>query len=287
MDLNPRMTRRAFLAKGKFLIGALLAAPFVSYGYARFAEPHWIRTKHVRLELERLPQAFDGVRVVQFSDVHVGPYLAPGDLPQLVDMINALKPDLLCFTGDLYDYRVYDGSLVSQALAALKAPLGKFAVLGNHDYYGSPVETEKVLKPGGFELLTNRSVAVGKDKALIRVAGVDDMWEGRPDLDRALKSVRPDDFVLLLSHAPDFADIALEAPVDMQLSGHSHGGQVRLPFYGAITTPMYGRKYVDGLYKLGGGKLHVYTNRGIGMTMHPVRFWCRPELTVFTLKKRL
>ncbi|MVP01766.1 metallophosphoesterase [Paenibacillus lutrae] len=283
MDPNLKMTRRAFLGKGKIVVGAFLAAPFASYGYARFAEPKWIRTTHVPLRMSRLPKAFDGMRIVHFSDVHIGPYLSPDELPQLMERIQSLNPDLICFTGDLYDYRVYDKARVTAALASLKAPLGKFAVLGNHDYYESPRETEKVFQSAGFELLTNRSVPVVQGKSQIRVAGVDDMWEGRPELDRALQGTTGQEFVLLLSHAPDFADIALERPVDLQLSGHSHGGQVRLPFYGALTTPMHGKKYVDGLYKLGGGKLHVYTNRGIGMTLHPVRFWCRPELTVLTL----
>ncbi len=112
------------------------------------------------------------------------------------------------------------------------------------------------------------------------------MGEGKPDLEVALQSAKPDEFVLLLSHAPDFADVAVRHPVDLQLSGHSHGGQVRLPLIGNTSAlPLYGRKYVDGLYTLGGGKLQVYTNRGIGVSVFPVRFLCRPELTVFTLHR--
>ncbi|NOU92003.1 metallophosphoesterase [Paenibacillus sp. LMG 31456] len=281
-----RMNRRAFLKKCAYTLAGIVLAPFSGYGYARYAEPGWLQTRMVNLSLKRLPAAFDGIRVIQFSDVHLGFHYSVKQLAHLVGVIQNLKPDLICFTGDLFDSTVSDAGSIQQQLTLLKAPLGKAAVLGNHDYYAK--ESDKIsgiLSNSGFELLTNRSIPIKRDRFRIWLSGVDDMWDGRPDLRKALQQVPKDEFTLLLSHCPDFADIALQHPIDLQLSGHTHGGQVRLPFYGHVVTPEFGQKYVDGLYTLGDGKLQVYTNRGIGVSVMPIRFWCRPELTVFTLHK--
>ncbi|WP_243633323.1 metallophosphoesterase [Paenibacillus xerothermodurans] len=280
------MNRRAFLKRAAYTIAGAVAAPFAGFGYARYAEPEWLHTRHVTLSLKRLPAEFDNIRVVQFSDVHLGFNYTVANLAELADHIQSLQPDLICFTGDLFDTVIDDGEEAAQVLRGLRAPLGKGAVLGNHDYYAKVHDSiGQVLTDGGFALLTNRAIPIKRGGARIWLSGVDDMWEGKPDLGKALRSVPPGEFNLLLSHCPDFADIALQYPIDLQFSGHSHGGQVRLPFYGHLLAPAYGVKYVDGLHRLGDGKLHVYTNRGIGVSVLPIRFWCRPELTVFTLRR--
>ncbi|MDF2961386.1 MAG: phosphoesterase [Paenibacillus sp.] len=280
------MNRRTFLKRSAYALAGIVAAPFAGYGYARYAEPGWLQTRSVTLSLKRLPAAFDGIRVIQFSDVHLGFHYSVKQLAQLITYMQSLQPDLICFTGDLFDSTVSEPEPITQELARLKAPLGKAAVLGNHDYYvQQPDKITSLLSKSGFAVLTNRSVHIQRGGARIWLSGVDDMWEGKPDLAKALKGVTPDEFNLLLSHCPDFADIAVQHPVDLQLSGHSHGGQVRLPFYGHVITPKFANKYVDGLHSLGEGKLQVYTNRGIGVSVMPIRFWCRPELTVFTLRK--
>lgn len=283
--MTSKLSRRSFLKKTISGFAQLAVLSVGGYSYARYAEPRWLHTTHLTLTLKRLPPAFSGMRIVQFSDVHLGFHYSAEQLAQLVDIIQSHNPDLICFTGDLYDYVVLEDSpAVIQALSRLKAPLGKGAVLGNHDYYGKePKKITKILSDGGFQVLNNQSIALNRGKDYVWLSGVEDMWNGQPDIKKALKSVPPNDCVLLLSHCPDFADIALEYPIDLQLSGHSHGGQVRLPFYGHIVTPQYAKKYVDGLYTLGDGKLQVYTNRGIGVSQYPVRFYCRPELTVITL----
>ncbi|WP_243767442.1 metallophosphoesterase [Paenibacillus agricola] len=280
------MKRRAFLKSCAYALSALIFIPTAGYSYARYAEPGWLYTKEVVLRLKRLPVAFEGLRIVQFSDVHLGFYHTVEQLNQLIDHIQSLQPDLVCFTGDLFDNTVgADAVPAVEALSRLQAPLGKGAVLGNHDYYGKePENIKRILVDSGFALLMNEAIPLKRGDSTIWLSGVDDMWDGKPDLPKALKSVPKDAFTLLLSHCPDFADIAVQHAVDLQLSGHSHGGQVRLPFYGHIYTPTYGSKYADGHYTLGGGKLQVYTNRGIGVSVMPIRFWCRPELTVFTLR---
>jgi len=286
--MAPKISRRSFLSNIFKVLAGLLLTPVTGYSYARYAEPGWLAVKQIPLTLKRLPASFDGMRIVQFSDVHLGFHYTVEQLGMLVERIQSLKPDLICFTGDLFDSTTgQDGEPAAQVLSRLQAPLGKAAVLGNHDYYGK--EQDKItaiLTQGGFNVLTNRSLPLKRGKERIWLSGVDDMWDGKPDLGEALKKTAAnEECVILLSHCPDFADTALKHPVDLQLSGHSHGGQVRLPFYGHIITPEYGKKYVDGLYRLGDGKLQVYTNRGIGVSVYPIRFWCRPELTVFTLRK--
>lgn len=278
------MDRRTFLAKGWGWAGGLIAAPFAAYAYARHVEPRWLKTTALSLALERLPSAFAGLRIVQFSDIHLGLAFGTERLADLAGRLALLKPDLLAFTGDLYDHAVADADACIRILSGLAAPLGKWAVLGNHDYNAGAARVADLLRQAGFRVLVNDSAPVERGGARMWVAGVDDMWEGKPDAKRAMRGVPPHEFTLLLSHAPDFADIALEHSVDLQLSGHTHGGQVRLPFVGHLKVPLYGEKYVDGLYRLGGGKLQVYVNRGIGMSLYPVRFCCRPEVTVLTLE---
>lgn len=285
MAPESRMTRRTFLKTGGRLFAGMLILPIPAYGYARYAEPRWVQTNKVPLTLDRLPEAMSGMRLLQFSDVHLGPYYSPDALIQLVERINNLNPDLVCFTGDLYDSAIFSEKDVIEALSGVKAAYGKFAVLGNHDYIDSAVQVSKLWEASGFQLLKNNAFKITKDRESIIVAGVDDFVKGRPDLAKALNRADPSVFTLLLSHAPDFADTASRYPVDLQLSGHSHGGQVRLPWIGPIVTPLGAKKYVDGLYKLKEGKFFLYANRGIGVSLHPVRFCCRPELTLFELHR--
>lgn len=286
MELNRKMSRRSFLRTGWMVAAGFILTPGATATYARYAEPKWIEIKKISISLPRLPEVFKGIKIVQFSDIHLGFHFSLAELQALVDRVNGLQPDLICFTGDLVDYAVgSDAEDYRKMLSQLKAPLGKYAVLGNHDYYGDVKDVGEVLVGAGFDVLTNRNHAIMKNGSKLWVAGIDDMWEGKPDLAKALANIPASQFVLLLSHAPDFADVALEKSVDLQLSGHSHGGQVRLPGYGPITVPKYGQKYPAGHYSLGNGKLQLYTNRGIGVSMLPVRMFCRPEITVFTLNK--
>ncbi|MCP3775247.1 metallophosphoesterase [Paenibacillus sp. MZ04-78.2] len=284
-NLNTKLSRRSFLKTLTLTAAGLIALPGATYGYARYAEPKWLEVTEYTLSFARLPQQMDGIKVVQFSDVHLGFHFDTKDLSELIGLINRIQPDIVCFTGDLVDHTVGpDGDAYARVLSELKPPLGKYAVLGNHDFK-EPRQVRSLLKSAAFELLTNKMVRIQHQGSSMVMAGVDDQWKGNPDIDKALARVKPEDFVILLSHCPDFADIAVRYSVDFQLSGHSHGGQVRLPFYGHVMTPKFGRKYVLGHYVLGAGKLQLFVNRGIGVSTHPVRFLCRPELTVFTLRK--
>jgi predicted MPP superfamily phosphohydrolase len=262
--------------KACFLLGSL------------FFDRYWIQTKHVQISSSRLPDIFSGLRIVQFSDVHLGNFYSLTQLSKAVSHINQLMPDLILFTGDLYDSKQ---GLASEdcipVLAELKATYGKWAVLGNHDYLSEAKKITSFLHRSGFTVLKNNNQQVELEGKHINILGLDDWLRGTPNLPKALKGLHPDDFTIALVHEPDYADIAASFPIDLQVSGHSHGGQVRIPGIGAIMTTKKGRKYIQGLYKVHGSRLQVYANSGLGMTFLPIRFYCRPEVTLFTIKREI
>jgi predicted MPP superfamily phosphohydrolase len=266
----------------RWLLGAAgLAA--VSAGYSFFGERHWIELRSQTVRLTRLPQAFRGIRLVQFSDVHLGHFYGAEELRQAAELIHAQSPDVLCFTGDLVDR---DGETLADAVSVLRklnAPSGKFAVLGNHDYRAGAEAVRRALEEAGFTLLDNRHVPLRRGGDVLYLAGVDDVLFGQADLSAALHGIPENGCTVLLAHEPDFADQAARFAVDLQLSGHSHGGQVRVPLVGHVLTPRMGQKYVDGLHQVEQSRMQVYTNRGLGTTILPFRMYCRPELTVLTL----
>ncbi|UVI27914.1 metallophosphoesterase [Paenibacillus spongiae] len=284
MASNPRMTRRRFL---KWVAGSGLAAAAAAPAYSYYVERNWVEVNTVAIPMfdGNQKHPFRGTRIVHFSDVHFGYHFDKDDLIQVINRIERLKPDLICFTGDLVDDGTEGLSQCTDMMMSLQAPLGKFAVLGNHDYgIEGRSGVSDFWKKTGFRLLLNRHAAIEKGGSRLIVAGVDDLMLGQPDLERALGGTLPEDKVILLAHEPDFADTAADWPqVKLQLSGHTHGGQIRLPFIGHLIAPPHGKKYVDGLYHAGAAQLPVYTNRGIGTTTLPIRFWCRPELTVLEL----
>jgi uncharacterized protein len=278
-----KMTRRSFMLKGA---AASLAAIGLTTGYSFFVERYWFQIKEVTLTLTRLPMEFAGLRLIQFSDVHLGRYFSLKRLEEITRKIELLQPDILCFTGDLFDAMNGNPSdKIIPILSKLKAPYGKFAVLGNHDHRSGSKTVTELLESCGFRVLINERDLVKRAGQHIQIVGVDEILYGRPDLSAALGDNAEQPFTLLLAHEPDYADYASGFPIDLQISGHSHGGQIRLPILGALFTPKYGQKYVQGLYKVKDSQLLVYTNRGIGTTQLPFRLFCRPELTVFTLQR--
>lgn len=285
---DKKMSRRSFLKRtvwGAAGFAALCSVPF----YAHYVERTRVETVRLALGFTDLPDAFEGMTILHFSDLHYGFYYGLAQLEPLLDRIRALEPDMIVFTGDLFDKDVLPyADECAEALRTQSAPLGKWAVPGNHDYYTGWRLAPQVYEACGFTLLTNRSDRLSRDGQHLQIAGVDDMLLGKPDLRAAFADLDPRRFTLFLSHQPDMADRTGAYRVDLQLSGHSHGGQVRLPVVGEVLTPPGGRKYVQGLYELTGREApsYVYTNRGIGTTHIPVRLLCRPELTLITLRKK-
>jgi len=167
-------------------------------------------------------------------------------------------------------------------LSALHPQAGMFAVLGNHDVDSDHGWITEIIESKGIPVLRNRALAIEKDGARFWLAGVDDALVGRPDLELALHDVPSGEMVILLAHEPDFADETARHPVDLQLSGHSHGGQIWLPIVGAPWLPPLGRLYPRGLRKI--GDLTLYTNIGLGTIRLPVRLNCPPEITMLQLR---
>ncbi|CQR58006.1 metallophosphoesterase [Paenibacillus riograndensis] len=276
-----KITRRQFLTRGA---AALFGAGLLTSGYAWKGEPNWLDITRLELSFKELPSAFAGTRLVHFSDVHLGFNKDVHDLKRLAGHIKEAQPDIICFTGDIVDSYAEDLTESVPVLAGLSAPLGKYAILGNHDYKNTELLT-RLLNEAGFRVLRNQSYLVKQGGASIAVTGLDDMLHGKPDPQAALKDVPEGMFTLLMMHEPDYADTVEAYPFHLQLSGHSHGGQIRLPFVGAAYTPYGSNKYISGLYYTDKKRMPVYVNRGFGETYMPFRLMCRPELTIFTLRR--
>ncbi len=278
--MEPR-GRLGRLAAGAAVIGAggLL--------YAREVEPRRLEVVRPELTLPRLSAAFDGYRVVQIGDLHLDDWSRPKRLDRIAEMVNAENPDLVAITGDFASYsarRLDTGRLVG-ALRRLRAPDGVLAILGNHDYLTDVKLIRRCIREAGLLELINESVTLRRGDSELHVAGIDDVMEGRSRLDLVLRDLPPSGAAVLLAHEPDFADVAAATDrFDLQLSGHSHGGQVRVPVLGRAVLPPFSQRYTRGLHRVGG--MLVYTNRGLGTVHARLRFGCRPEITALTLRAR-
>lgn len=283
------MTRRVMLKRtlGAFL--TLFGLSSGGYVYANQIEPSMLDTNMLEIKHPLIPKSFSGKKIVQFSDTHLGFQYNHTQFKKLIQKINSLNPDLILFTGDLMDEpnRYQQIHKIVPLLQQLKAPLGKYCIYGNHDHggYGSEIY-RNVMESAQFTVLLNDSRPILlKDGSSIYLVGVDDAMLGKPDIPLALAHVPYSKFKILLSHAPDLADLASKYNIHWQFSGHSHGGQVKLPFFGALIRPPFAEKYPEGYYSIGTKPLSLYVNRGIGTTRLPFRFMAKPELTVFTLQQ--
>ncbi|RPI52439.1 MAG: metallophosphoesterase [Chloroflexi bacterium] len=279
------VSRRRFLS---WTLGACLAAgaaASATAGYALALEPAWLLVKRVSVLLPGLPPALDSLAIAHLTDLHWGVYTGLREVRAAVEAANALQPDLVVLTGDYVLGSATYAELCAAELAALRAPLGVHAVPGNHDYWTDIATVSGALAAAGLPLLRNEARRLEVGTTPLWLAGLDDVYEGHDDLDTALAPVPQGEPVLLLVHEPDFAARAALAPwsILLQLSGHSHGGQVRLPLVGRPILPWLGRIYPAGLQAVPGAALQVYTNCGVGVVEPPVRFNCRPEVALLTL----
>lgn len=267
------------------------------FAYARYVEPYWVAVERVTLTLPRLAPPFDGYRVVQISDFHLDGWMTPERLERMVDLVNEQKPDLVAITGDFVAVSTDYISGLPGPLGKLEATDGAVAVLGNHDHMNDADAVRRALSCAGVVDVSNGVRTLSRDGASLHLCGVDSVMEGRDRLDEVLGAL--DDAepgcAVLLAHEPDFADeTAATGRFDLQLSGHSHGGQVRIPFLKTpYVVPLLSRlgfsfvppliyEYPSGLYEV--GEMYQYTNRGLGVIYARFRLNCRPEITVLTLR---
>ena len=274
---SPEITRRRFLIG--FGAAGLLAAVTAD---ATLIEPRRVVVERVEIRLARLPNELDGLTVAHLSDFHHTSSSSSELIREAVRVANGLSPDIVVLTGDYVTNPIFgSGSSAAQSakscaqiLSELHAPMGVFAVLGNHDQ-GNPEFIIRSLETSGITVLRNYPLHVERSGARLWIAGVDDVLDGKARLSQALQAIPRGETTVLLAHEPDYADLVRGYPVDLQLSGHSHGGQVRFPLVGAPVLPRLARKYPWGLRQL--GSLTLYTNRGIGTTNLPVRLNWRPK----------
>lgn len=279
-DVAGRGTRwRTRVAAGTALLGTggLL--------YAREVETRRVEVRPVELTLPRLAPEFDGYRLVQFGDLHLDDWSKPERLHRIVEKVNEQSPDLVAITGDFTSYsaKEYGAERLIEALLGLRARDGSVAILGNHDYLTDVKLVRRCIREAGVTELINSVRTLRRGEATLHVAGIDDVMEGNSRLDLVLRGLPEEGAAILLAHEPDFADVSsATGRFDLQLSGHSHGGQVAIPFLRRLVLPAFSQRYTRGLHDVRG--MLQYTNRGIGFVHSRLRFLCRPEITVFTLR---
>jgi len=232
-------------------------------------------TEH-RIRVHNLPESFCGLRIVQLSDIHHGLFLPFHAVLDAVELANRLQPDVIALTGDFVTYSRAYIEPVAAILGTLRARHGVFAVLGNHDFRVGAEGVARALRHEGIEVLRNRHTIIRHGGHTLPIAGIDDLWYSA-DLPRALRGIRADSATVLLSHNPQIIRRAAYYRVSLVLSGHTHGGQVRLPFAGSI----FGRSPERMRFKSGWDRLgptQIYVSRGIGTVVLPVRVRCPAEI---------
>ena len=228
------------------------------------------------------------IKVVQFSDTHIGDFFTTEELQKVVDKINEQQADLVLFTGDLMDdASVYQGSIeeIGAILSNIQSKFGNYAVFGNRDYGGGAERFyEELMESAGFHVLLNNHETINVNGTTLSLFGADDALIGYYDAKQTMQGIEEENFNLLLVHEPDLVDDFIDYPVDLVVAGHSHGGQVYIPFVGPLLTTTLAEKYVRGLYEIN-EDLSLYVNTGIGNTRVPFRLFNVPQITVFYLTR--
>jgi hypothetical protein len=293
MDLN-EVSQNQQVSRRSFLRGALYGAGGLAL-YAGEFERHWLEVVHKEVEIKGLRAPFDGMTVAQMSDIHLDEFTEPFLVREAIDEINRAKPDIVLLTGDYVTAQVLPRHLTVEAAWQCGKLLSRiecrerYAIFGNHDIFAGEQHVGEALRSNGITVLRNSFVPIERQGARFWLAGLDDPVCGQPDPEQTIPASiqnRPGEPIILMCHAPDYVDElqsqAAGQAVSLVLSGHTHGGQIRLPFIGPLHLPPGGQKYVEGMFNVGPMKLYV--NRGIGSVGVPFRFDCRPEITLFKLR---
>ncbi len=254
------------------------------YVYAKKIEPNWIEVVPIELAIPHLDQTFDGFKIVQISDLHVSKFMTDQRLAKIIKLVNQQQADAIAITGDLITQGIrFDAEKLKQALSQLRSKSVTVAVLGNHDHWGQKIEELKqIIRDSNITILDNQVFFVERGAKKLALAGIDDPYWGNPDLPKTIAQLNDQIAAILLVHEPDYIEKSAQThKFALQLSGHSHGGQIRIPFLHPLVLPYGGQKYFAGLNQV--EDTLTYTNRGLGMTGLPLRFGSRPEITVFTL----
>ncbi|WP_309728608.1 metallophosphoesterase [Chamaesiphon sp. OTE_75_metabat_556] len=261
------------------LVGCALV--FLLSVYVHKIEPNWLEVTHTDIAIPKLDRAFDGYRIVQITDLHAGDGVSRAHLERVVELVNAQQPDLVVITGDHVSRKPRQHIDLLDTLAKLTPRDLTVSVLGNHDVFNDAEPIRTAIKQAGIVLLENTVYTIHRDLATLHIAGVGDVFAQQDRLDRVMAQLPATGAAIMLAHEPDFADeTAATGRFGLQLSGHSHGGQIRIPLYDSY-LPELARNYPLGRYQV--KDMVQYTSRGIGTIKLYVRFNCRPEISVFKL----
>jgi predicted MPP superfamily phosphohydrolase len=273
------MNRRQFLKKA--LWGG--AATALVGTYPLFIERYIITVNYYTIPVPNLPYEFDGMRVIHLTDLHYGPLMPLGILDKVIHKTNELEKDIILCTGDYVRgaaaVRKIDG--IWSVMAKLRAPEGVYTVLGNHDHWASTEQSVHCLNTSGHINLRHKAVPLSRDGKTLWLGGAGDLWEDHVNLDQVLKDVPDDACRIVLAHNPDTADTDYTTRVDLMISGHTHGGQIRIPFIGPPWLPVKNKAYSSGFIR--SQKTNVFISRGIGWAAFPMRFNCLPEIAILIL----
>ncbi len=262
-----------------FSIAIILFALYVTVG-----EPSWIQVAHSEIPVRWLAKELDGLKIVQISDIHMTSWMNEKRLTGIVNRINGLTPDIVAITGD-YVYQEDDEYLagMARALGGLKPRMATLTVMGNHDYWSGIEGVRSALSTAKIIELNNSVYAIPGNGGGLYIGGVDDHQAGEDRIADVVAEMKEDWPAMLLAHEPDLADTYTKTGrFFLQLSGHSHGGMVVIPGLKPFYLPRFARKYYSGFYTV--GDMQVFTNRGLGAIPYQIRFNCRPEIAVFTLR---
>jgi predicted MPP superfamily phosphohydrolase len=238
-------------------------------------------TRH-EVFIDDLPPQFDGYRIAFLTDTHVAGFVRRSFYREIVAQVNRFEPDLILLGGDFVTWKRHIALMAETLLSDLHSRDGMLSVLGNHDYWAGGGEVKAAMMAKGVRFIINSSTTIRRDGAELAVVGIDEVYRGEPDVDAAFARVKPGPRIGL-THHPDLIDQVEERRIDLLLCGHTHGGQIRFPFFGAVVVPSkYESRYASGFHRVGG--VLMYVSRGIG-AIPPIRILCRPEIATFVLRQ--
>lgn len=275
-----KSSRRKFLKLG-LAVGT--AIPLLSAVDAFTVEPHWFEVNRHEISIPNLPAELAGLTISHITDIHIGEHTTYEQAREIVRLSNAQNPDLVVMTGDYITKSTTQLDPLIELFRDLKSKHGIFAVLGNHDYASNTARMKSLAKSADIELMGNEHRVLKIKGKKLCIAGVEDLWTKRTCLKTAMQNAPKNTPKILLCHNPDFAEsMPRDLEIDLMISGHTHGGQVKIPFIGPVVLPINHKKYAEGLVQ--GPACKVFISRGLGMVGYPVRFNCKPEIPLLTIK---
>ncbi len=268
--------RRKFLRKA-FWGGVLLST------YPIFIERYLVEVNRYQIKVPNLPKEFDGFTIVHLSDLHYGFLVPQSFIEKVVNLANSINGDIIVSTGDFVHAKntKKEIDIVWPIVSKLKAKDGVYSVLGNHDHWADLERSMYWMKRSGQDL-RHKTVEIKRENSSIFLGGVGDLWCDRVNIDKTFKNIEPTACKICLAHNPDSADLNFKTNIDLMLCGHTHGGQVKIPFFGAPILPVKNKKYSQGFIE--SDNTNLFISRGVGWAVLPVRFNCFPEIAVLEIR---